>query len=83
LFGFLISWAIIVWTFVNGLEITLLPAKERGLAIGAPVFGGGRPMALAELKKFVTDFAAKLSALLAIVKIQIIGWRLTTWACGC
>ena len=80
--GFLISWAIIVWTFVNGLEITLLPAKERSLTIGAPVFGD-RTMAFAELKKFVTDFATKLRALHAIVKIQILGWRLTTWACGC
>lgn len=81
MFGLLISWAIIVWTFVNGLEITLLPAKERGLTIGAPIFGNGT-MAFAELKKFVTGFAAKLCAFLAIVKIQIIGWRLTTWACG-
>jgi hypothetical protein len=82
LFGFLISWAIIVWTFVNGLEITVLPAKERGLTIGAPIFGHGT-ITLAELKKLVTDFAAKLCAFLTIVKIKIIGWGLTTWASGC
>jgi hypothetical protein len=40
-------------------------------------------MTLAELKKFVTDFAANLCALLAIVKIKIIGWGLTTWASSC
>lgn len=81
LLGFLISGAMIVWTFVNGFELALLPAKERGLTIRAPVFGGWT-MAFAELKKFVTDFAAKLRSLLAVVKIKIGGWRLTTWACG-
>lgn len=71
--------AIIIRTFVDGLTITLFPEIERRLTMRAPIFGNGT-MTLAELKKFVTDFAANLGALLAIVKIQIVGGCLTTRA---
>lgn len=68
-----------IWAFVNGLKRALFPAKECGLTMRAPIFGNGT-MTLAELKKFVTDFAANLGVLLAIVKIQIVGGCLTTRA---
>lgn len=80
MFGLLISRAVIVWAFVNGLQIAFFPLKERGLAIGAPVFGNGT-MTFAQLEKRLADFAAKLRLFLAIVKIKIVGWSLTMWAC--
>lgn len=67
----------IIGAFVNGFQITLFPAKERGLTVRAPVFGDGT-MAFAELKKLAADFTAQLRSLFAIVEIQILRRRLTT-----
>jgi hypothetical protein len=39
-------------------------------------------MAFRQLKQLFTNFAANLRTFLAIVEIEIIGWGLTTWACG-
>lgn len=81
LLGLQISRTVIVGTFVNDFQIMLFPPKQRGLAMRAPIFGH-RTMTLRQLKQLFTHFAANLRTFLAIVEIEIIGWGLTTRACG-
>lgn len=80
-FGATIGRAVIVRTFIDGFQRPDFPAKERGLAMRAPVFGVGA-MAFAELEKFMADFAAQLRMFFTIVEIEIVRRRFTAWSGG-